>query len=44
MDDTNANLTVNQVEGRWHVPFLFGGVTTLLVLVAFVLLILACSY
>lgn len=46
MDNTNATATATakQAEWRWPVPLLFGGVTALLVLVAFALLILACSY
>jgi hypothetical protein len=46
MDNTNATATTTakQAEWRWPVPLLFGGVTTLMALVALALLILACSY
>ena len=42
MDNTNATMAANEAEGHYFV--LFGGVTSLLVLLAFALLILACSY
>ena len=42
MDNTNATMVASEAEGHYSV--LFGGVTSLLVLLAFALLILACSY
>ena len=28
MDNTNATMAANEAEGRYSVPFLFGGVTS----------------
>jgi len=43
-NSSNVSVTAHHTEWSWPVPFLFGGLAAMMVLVAFALIILAWSY